>query len=90
MVLPPPTPTHTKYCITAVLVEPNYTEKQVISAQRFSALKASYFLGCIKKSVGSMLRTVILPLCSVLVRTHLEPWVQLLGLKHKKDIDVLE
>ncbi|PKU44471.1 rna-directed dna polymerase from mobile element jockey-like [Limosa lapponica baueri] len=53
------------------------------------AQKANRILGCIK-SVPSRLMKVILTLYSALVTPHLEHCVQLWGLWHKKDMDLLE
>ena len=50
--------------------------------------KANSLLGCIRKSITRRLREVNIPLCSVLVRTHLKYWVQLWY--KKKDTDRLE
>ena len=42
-----------------------------------AAQRANHILGCIKRSMAIRSREVILPLCSALVRLHLEPCIQL-------------
>ncbi|GAB0209533.1 mitochondrial enolase superfamily member 1 [Grus japonensis] len=66
-------------------------EKLNMSRQcALAAQKANHILGCIKRSVTSRLREVILPLCSALVRPHLEYCIQLWGPQYRRDMELLE
>jgi len=63
----------------------NMTQQTALTDQ-----KGNHILGCIKSSVSSRSREVILPLYSALVRPHLESCVRLWSPQHRKDIDLLE
>ncbi|GAB0203294.1 mitochondrial enolase superfamily member 1 [Grus japonensis] len=63
----------------------NMNQQCVLPAQ-----KANHVLGCIKSSMTSGLREVILPLYSTLVRPHLEYCVQLWGPQYRRDMELLE
>jgi len=63
----------------------NMTQQRALTAQ-----KVSSSLGCIKSSVASRSREVILPLCSTPVRPRLESCIQLWSPPHRKDTDLLE
>jgi len=66
-------------------------EKLDMSQQyALAAQKANSLLGCIKRTVASRSREGILPLCSALVRAHLEPHVQLWSPQHRTDLELLE
>jgi len=56
----------------------------------FTAQKANNVLHCNKKGAASRSSKVILPLCSALVRPHLESYVQLRSPQHTKNMDLLD
>jgi len=63
----------------------NMTQQLALTAQ-----KANDVLDCIKRSVTSRSKEVILPLYSALVRPHLDSCLQLWSPQHRKDMDLLE
>uniref|UniRef100_A0A8B9IRN1 Reverse transcriptase domain-containing protein n=1 Tax=Amazona collaria TaxID=241587 RepID=A0A8B9IRN1_9PSIT len=66
-------------------------EKMNMSRQcALAAQKANCILGCIKRSVTSRSREVLLPLYSALKRPHLEYCGQFWCPQHKKDMELLE
>ena len=65
-------------------------DDRLIMSQRCALPLDDGILGCIRRSVASPSREVLLPLCAPLVRPHLEYSVQFWAPQFKKDEELLE
>ena len=64
-------------------------DERLTMSQQCAAQKAASSPGCISRGVAAG-REGTVPLCSALVRPHLEYCVQAWGPQHKKDVGLLE
>jgi len=86
-----------QYRLRADLLESSSVERDLavlvydkLTMSQQCAKKANRILGCIKKSVSSRSREVLLPLCSALVRSRLEYCVQFWAPQFNKDEELPE